>query len=41
MQYKDCIIGSGFEHEENVILKKSVLGMLTNFYYIITLSYIS
>ncbi|WBY60185.1 translation initiation factor eIF-2B subunit gamma [Plasmodium yoelii yoelii] len=24
--YKDCIIGSGFEHEENVILKKSVLG---------------
>ncbi|GAB67796.1 hypothetical protein PCYB_123620 [Plasmodium cynomolgi strain B] len=24
--YKDCIISSHFEHEENVILKKSVLG---------------
>ncbi|SBO24917.1 translation initiation factor EIF-2B gamma subunit, putative [Plasmodium knowlesi strain H] len=24
--YKDCIISSQFEHEENVILKKSVLG---------------
>ncbi|SCM08702.1 translation initiation factor eIF-2B subunit gamma, putative [Plasmodium chabaudi chabaudi] len=24
--YKDCIIGSGFEHEESISLKKSVLG---------------
>ncbi|KMZ79074.1 hypothetical protein PVIIG_06506, partial [Plasmodium vivax India VII] len=24
--YKDCIISSHFEHEENVVLKKSVLG---------------